>query len=946
VTDAADSPAPIPARLLLPPPPVVDPARAARTRDRLPECAGWRDAQPFLDGVFAAAPYLGRLAIRRPETFERLSAEAPEALIAEAMAAARGAVVEEGEAAAMDRLRRAKADLHLAVALADLSGAFDLTAVTGAMTQFADEACRAAFKIAAETAGLPRENNGAFVLALGKHGSGLLNYSSDIDPVIYFTPEAAPDIRGDPRRTYSKLAQAFVRVLQERSAEGYVFRVDLRLRPDPSSTPPAVSTDAARRYFENRGQTWERAAYAKARWCAGDERLAEAFLNDMGPFIWRRTLDFAAVEDVRALARQIQAVGDRADLVAPGHDLKLGRGGIREIEFYAQVVQLVFGGRRPDLRVADTRAALSALARADLAPDDDVAALTDGYGFLRMLEHRIQMREDEQSQTLPRDREARRAVAALAGYSDLSAFDEAVVAALRRVHAVFSAQFEDEESLASREGSLVLGGVEPTPDTRETLHRLGYADPDAVWSKLAEWGSGRVRALRTRRAQRLFQAVAPRLVEGLAATGDPDGSFHRFSAFLEALPAGVQLLSLLANEPKLAGELTAIIGAAPRLAEALAHRPQLLDAMLQPEFTRPVRDDPPDWMRSRMAIDAADFEAALNVAREAAGEERLRIGAQVLAGRTTPDEAAEAFTRLGEAAVEAMAEAAEAETTRRHGPPAGAWAVLALGKLGGRELTAASDLDLMVVFEVSEPDADAPGKWFARFTQRLVSALSAPTEAGMLFEADMALRPSGASGPIAVSLARFDAYYAAEAWTWERMALTRARPIAGDAALCAALDQRIERIVADAAGHGNVLADARDMRARIDRERPPRSPFDLKLVPGGIIDIEFVAQALQLELGRRLSANTGEALQLLVETGRLEPASAQVLTEAWRFYGVQRQLTAIALGPGGNAENSAPGVTRWLFEAAGVDGLPQFQQRLKAYAQSVREEMVKSLAAE
>jgi glutamate-ammonia-ligase adenylyltransferase len=936
-------PSPLPERIRTAPP-IVDPGRAARTRERLPDCAGWESAVRFLDGVFAAAPYLGRLAVQRADTFTRLGRDAPEALVDAAVNAALAAGACEDEAVAMSTLRAAKADLHLSLALADLAGAFSLSEVTGAMTRFADAACQAAFEFAARAAGLPPAASGAFVLALGKHGAGVLNYSSDIDPVIFFEPGAAPDLPGDPRRVYLKLAQAFVRLLQEPTAEGYVFRVDLRLRPDPGSTPPAMSAEAARRYFESRGQTWERAAYAKARWCAGDRALADAFVGDLRPFIWRRTLDFAAVEDVRALARQIQAVGDRADLVSAGHDLKLGRGGIREIEFYAQVVQLVFGGRRSELRVADTRAALRALAQAGLAPAEDVDALIESYEFLRALEHRIQMREDEQSQTLPRDTEARRAVAALAGYADLDAFDAAVVGVLKRVHGVFSAQFEAEESLASHQGSLVLSGVEPTPDTLDTLSRLGFSDPRDVWAKLADWASGRTRALRTHRAQRLFQAVAPRLIEGLAATGDPDGAFRRFAAFLEALPAGVQLLSLLANEPRLADELTALIGAAPRLAEALARRPALLDVMLQPEFARPLRRDDAGWMRARLQSPAADFEEALNAARRAAGEERLRIGAQTLAGRATPAEAGQAYTALGEAAVELMAQAAAGETSRRQGPPAGRWAVLGLGKLGGGELTATSDLDLMTVFEVSQPEADAPGKWFARFTQRLVSALASPTEAGVLFEADMALRPSGASGPIAVSLSRFDAYYAGEAWTWERMALTRARPIAGDAGLCAALEERLDAIAASAGDPGMILADARAMRDRLDREKPPRSVFDVKYMPGGLIDIEFVAQARQLVLRRRLSANTGEALAALAAQGALSDGAARRLGDAWRFYGDLLQMLRITLGEDEDPRVAGDRGARLILRAVGASDLDDLEQRLKSKARAVRQVMEEVLA--
>ncbi len=930
---------PIPARIFTALP-NIDPARAARVRERLPagSVQGWASAAAFLDAVFAASPYLGRLAAQRPETLARLAEEAPERVIEDACARALGAGALEGEAAVMSALRRAKADLHLSLALADLSGAFELGPAVSAMTRFADAACAGAFEAAARTAGLDPRNTGAFVLALGKHGAGTLNYSSDIDPVILFEPDAAPEIGRDPRRAYLKLVQAFVKYLQEPTGEGYVFRVDLRLRPDPGSTPPAVNADAARRYFESRGQTWERAAYAKARPCAGDAALAARFIEDLRPFIWRRTLDFAAVEDVRALARQIQAIGERAEIVSAGHDLKLGRGGVREIEFYAQVVQLVFGGRRPELRVAETRAALRALAQAGLAPSEDIEALIPAYEFLRRVEHRIQMREDEQSQTLARDPDARRAVAALCGITDLEAFDAEVTGVLARVHGVFSAQFEGEDSLASREGSLVLTGVEPTPDTLETLQRLGFSDPGDVWRRLSAWAAGRVRALRTQRAQRLFAGIAPRLVEGLAATGDPDGAFQRFALFLEGLPAGVQVLALLANEPELAEELTALIGSAPRLARALARKPALLDVMLQPEFTRPLREDAPGWMLERLAArENAGYEDALNAARRGAGEERLRIGAQLLAGRCTPEEAGLAYGRLGEAAVMCMAKAAAGEMTRTRGAPPGRWAVLGLGKLGGLELSATSDLDLMVVYDADEEGVDAPGAWFARFTQRLVSALSAPTEEGGLFEVDLALRPSGASGPVAVTLARFRTYYAEEAWTWERMSLTRARAVAGDAGLCAELEAETGRVIASAGSPGMVFSDAAAMRERLLRDKPPRSPWDVKLIDGGLIDIEFIAQALQLARGVRAGARTPDAIAALAREGVLPDADATHLLQAWREYTALIQLMKVALGDIADPAAAAAGLQARLLEAWEIPHIDSINERLIQRAQSVRE---------
>lgn len=928
--------------------PIVDAARAARMRARLDPAAleAWGGQAGFLDAVFAAAPYLGRLASRRPHTLRRLAVEAPETILAEANAAARGAGSGPDTAPAI--LRQTKADMHLVTALADLAGAFSLEDTVNAVSDFADAAVRAALEAAARASGLAVEDPdnpapGLFVLTLGKHGQRSLNYSSDIDPVVFWEPEhtdltAVPD----PAKTYARLTRKMSAVLQDVTEEGYVFRVDLRLRPDPASTPAAVNAEMARQYFEAVGQNWERAAYAKARVCAGDRSRGEAFLKDLEPFIWRRTLDFVAVEDIRGIARQIQAVGNRSRIAAPGHDLKLGRGGIREIEFFAQVLQMVFGGRRRSLRVASTLQALCALAKEKLISAEDAEALSAAYRRLRALEHRVQMLEDEQSQTIPADDGARRQIAALEGQTDLAVFDRALETLLRDVHERFASQFDDGESLATRAGSLVLTGVEPTPDTLNTLTELGFSDPQRVWTRLAGWAAGKARAARTERARALFSRFAPRLVEGLADTGDPDAAFTRFSTFFEGLPVGVQPLSLLVNQPGLARELLAILGLAPRLAEALARRPALMDAMLDASFAAPIRDDAPDRYAERFGvIDDKRFEDALNAARRLAGEERLRIGAQLLMARARAGEAGRAFAALADAAVQAMAAAAEQEVARRHGPAPGRWAVLGLGKLGGRELSADSDLDLIVIYDAEAgpsqgPKPIGPEAWFVRFTQRLVAALSAPTEEGALYEVDMALRPSGSAGPIAVRLSRFEAYYASEeAWTWERMALTRGRVIAADG-LAEETQAALAKALSDAGEPAQLAADALDMRKRLLRDKPARSPWDLKLRGGGLIEIEFIAQVAQLQRGAQFSPHTDEAIERLAAAGALAGDEARALLRAHEDYAALTQLIRAAHGSGFDPEHASAPFGARLAAACGAADLEAVAERIEHHAQTVR----------
>jgi glutamate-ammonia-ligase adenylyltransferase len=930
--------------------PLTDPARAKRVRERVGAAAyeAWGEGAAFLDAVFAAAPYLGRLAAQRRETLQRLADTSPEAVIAGACVAAREAGRLDDEAAVMAALRQAKADLHLTTALADLAGAFSLEQTVVAISDFADAAVQASLEAAVRLAGLEIDDPGdpipgLFVLTLGKHGQRSLNYSSDVDLAVFWEPDhTTPPPGKDPVRALDRLIKRMVHLLNEITADGYVFRIDLRLRPDPSSTPLAVNAEMARHYFEAVGQNWERAAYAKARVCAGDQRAGEAFLKDLQPFIWRRALDYAAVDDIRALAKQIQAVGKRSRVLAGGHDLKLGRGGIREIEFYAQVLQLVFGGRRPGLRPPGTLQALDNLAGEQLISREDADALSAAYRRLRNLEHRIQMLEDEQTQTVPKDDGVRARLAALAGEDDLNRFDSDLTALLTDMHARFTDQFEDGESLATEQGSLVLTGVEPTPDTRATLEAYGFSDPDRVWARLAGWAAGKARAARTERARALFSRFAPRLVEGLAASGDPDAAFARFAAFFEGLPSGVQPLSLLINQPALARELIAILGLAPRLAEILARRPALMDVMLDPAFAAPLREDAEDRQRERFkGVANLPFEDALNAARRLAMEERLRIGAQLLLARATASEAGRAFAQLADAAIEQMARAAEAEVARRHGPAPGRWAVLGLGKLGGRELSADSDLDLMLVYEAdaAQSDGDRPlsaEAWFVRFAQRLVTALSTPTEEGELYPVDMALRPSGSAGPIAVRLSRFREYYeSGEAWTWERMALTRGRVIA-DHSLRSEAEAALAEAIARPVGADTIRADACDMRLRLLRDKPAKSPWDLKLRDGGLMEIEFIAQTTQLIARESVSPNTIQALQGLAERGDLPAADADILALICEDYAALTQLMRAAHGGGFDPERASAPFAARLCAALNLNDLSELEQHLISRADVVR----------
>jgi glutamate-ammonia-ligase adenylyltransferase len=908
------------------------------------------------------APYLRRLMVRRPDLLVSPDEAWADRMLRDAIGAAHAiAAAPPPIEDAMVILRRAKDAAHLAAALADLSRAWPLMQVTGAITDFADASLRAAVAVAAAestkrgdiVAGAFDSENGPApgiaLIAMGKMGAGELNYSSDIDFSVFFDSEklAAAGAR-EPRVAAVRFVAPLVRVLEEVTPDGYVFRTDLRLRPDPGSTPVAVSIASAEHYYQTLGQNWERAAFIKARAAAGDREAGGAFLESLAPFIWRKHLDFAAVEDVHSIKRQILSAHKSAELGEPVFDVKLGRGGIRDIELFAQTQQLILGGRNKKLCSPHTLAALDLLAEAGVIADGARAALQEAYVFFREIEHRIQMLEDAQTHRVPADPDTRAQVAALAGFETLQAFDDALIERRRIVADIDHQLFGAKQSLADPMGSLIFTGVEDQPETLNTIAKLGFTDPAAVSQTIRGWHHGRVRAMRSERARELLTRLTPKLLRAFSNAGDADQAFARFAAFFGALNAGVQVLALLDARPKFLDLMARVLSLAPKLGDKLARRPVLLDALIEPRFGVPLGQDAPASrladLRERLS-DADSFESKLNSARRFHREEAFRIAVQLLEQSASVEEVGAAYADVAETCVVAMAEAALEEVERQHGPQPGSFTVLALGKFGGRELADDSDLDLMLVYDAPAENA-SPSDFYTRLTQRLISALSAPTEEGSLYEIDTKLRPSGSKGPVAVRLSSFERYYAEEAWTWELQALTRVRPVAGDPALGARALATAHAAIARAHDAGKIRADVADMRARMDRERPSRNFWDLKLSPGGFVDIEFVAQALQLTARNEsvIDANTGEALSKLAAIGALSPEAEARLSDAWRLYSSLQQTLRIA-APGEFSTASAPHpLVGRLAKLAGVSGAEELETKLRATQAAVRADFQQILA--
>ena len=939
--------------------PVLDKAAAQRAFDLIVPVArrdGWADdlalGEPALWPVFAGSPYLAGLASRPPERLRVVLQDSAEGGLAAILDGVR-----EVDAGASDlddakrRLRQLKAQTHLLTALADLGGVWGLDAVTGALTRFADAALAAAVAVAARleiaqgrlkgsSGGERGPIPGLFCIAMGKFGAFELNYSSDIDFCVFFDPDLLPVAEGvEAQAAATRLTQTIAELLQQRTADGYVFRVDLRLRPDPSSTPLAVSLPAAMDYYESVGQNWERAAFIKARASGGDPVAGAAFLAELQPFIWRRNLDFGAIADIHSIKRQIHVHKALDRLAAKGADLKLGHGGIREIEFYAQTQQLILGGRNPALRANRTVDALRALAAAGHISDLAAAELIEAYGTLRALEHRAQMIADEQTHKLPENDAERRRIAILWGEGDLRRFDAAVERVLKRVNHRYGELFADDEDLSSRFGSLVFTGVENDPETLKTLTRMGFSDPARVSSTIQAWHHGRIAATRTERGRELFTRLAPRLLEAAHATGAPDAAFNRFAEFFAGLSSGVQVQSLFLAQPKLFELIVQVMAFAPQLASTLARRPAVLDALLDREFFAPFQAG-----EHRMAIEAAlareagSFEAAMDCVRRVHREQVFRIGVRVMSGAASAAEAGPAFADLADACIGTLAPVAMAETMRLGGAFPGEVAVVALGKCGSREMTAGSDLDLMTLFQAADGATSKLKDWgaptfYARFTQRLIAALSAPTGEGGLYEVDMRLRPSGAAGPVAVSTAAFEGYYAAEAETWEFLALTRARVTwASSPAFAQGVARAIEAALRRPRDAPLTAREVREMRALIAAEKPASGFWDLKLAPGGLVDIEFAAQYLQLihaASGGPLRPHTGEALAALGEAGLADAGAVAALLEAWRVQQDLSQVLKLALDDAADPAAEPKAFQALLARAGGTRGFGDLQAHLR-----------------
>ena len=921
--------------------------------EKLGELSKDPKVKQLMGAVFAYSPFLSRCLLHDIELFEAVLRRGPKKPFDETLDGLNAGLSDQTELSAVEaELRLARQRVALIVALADLAGAWSVDQVTDALSRFADRAIgqglavllrRAAGRkeLAVPDLQAPAEGCGYCVLALGKLGAGELNYSSDVDLIAIFDPERAPYTGSRTCQDFFvRLTRDLVQLLSERTAQGYVFRTDLRLRPDPAAMPLAISINAAETYYESLGQNWERAAMIKARPIAGDPALGREVMAILRPFVWRRNLDFWAIQDIHSIKRQINAQRGGREVTILGHNVKLGRGGIREIEFFAQTQQLIYGGRAPALRRPRTVEALDALVecgRLEPATAKDLAA---AYRYLRRVEHRLQMVADQQTHQLPSDPKQLEALAAFLGYDDPEAFRQELLARLRCVEEHYAALFEEAPAL-SGPGNLVFTGNEPDPDTVATLEGMGYAEGDQVIHLVSGWHHGRYRATRSKRSREILTEIMPTLLESLAATAQPDQALRRFDTFLQGLPAGVQLFSMLHANPGLLRMLAGIMGSAPALAEQLSRRPGLLDAVLSPDFLDPLPAAEALEPQLELALkEARDFQDVLELSRRWTNDCRFQVGVHLLDRISDADDCAAALTAIAETTMKGLFPAVRKGLEAVHGTlPGAGLAVIALGKLGGREMTVTSDLDLVFLYDAPDdstlsdgPKPLPPSLYYARLAQRFINALSAPTGEGRLYEIDMRLRPSGNAGPIATTLPGFVKYQRDQAWTWEHMALTRARTIIGAPAFAARVQAAVAELLAGERDPEKLVRDIAEMRARVAREHRAGGLWDVKQRPGGLVDLEFLVQYWQLRHGHAhpavLDPSTAGALRRLAEAGVLEAGKAEALDQAARLLRHLQAILRLTVGQAFDEAQAPEGLKRRLAAAGDCDDFEALKAHL------------------
>ena len=874
--------------------------------------------EQLLSHTAGASPYLNSLMKTDPEWLDEIASQDPR----DALSHLCSPIDLDSVSLTIKTLRLRKKKIALLTALTDLGGLWSLLEVTGALTRFADFSCQTLLRtlvresvskgqLALDSENDPEGMGGIFILAMGKMGGRELNYSSDIDLVVFFDEKIHPVKKFNfVKAEFVKITRKFAKLMGEVSADGYIFRTDLRLRPDPFVNPVCISVGGAERYYESFARTWERAAYIKARPCAGDIRSGLNFLASIEPFIWRLNLDFAAVQDSSEMRLRIwenRGAGDLHNL--PGFNLKLGKGGIREIELFVQTFQMVAGGRDQSLRVPDTMGALEAITHKGWVDDNSKQILQESYFKLRTWEHRVQMIRDAQTHEIPKIQNEIVRMAALSGEDDLDKFLQEIKVTLERVHATTEAFFATE--------------------SKETVEcdTSFLEEPD--WETVNNWRQ--LPAFRTARASKIFARLQPIVFNRLARSSQPREALLQFDGFLRGLPAGVQLFSLFEANQQLLELLVDTCAMAPRLANSLSKNTQVFDAVLEPDFIVPLASEKELENNLTASLNkTSDYESVLRVTRRWNNEHHFKVGVHLLKGFSDSEQAGKSYARLANTVIRSLVPHVVDQFSNSYGrPPGRGFVFLAMGSLGAESLTSQSDLDLIMIYDPLNEDYSRGKKslaakaYYARLTQAMVSALSSQMAEGKLYEIDMRLRPSGRKGPVATSINSFIHYQERSAWTWEHLALTRARVLAGCKELGEEIEEFRKQLIVKIEDHRKIIHDVIDMRRRLAENTPivkKESIWECRLGKGKLLDIELLAQAGAL-ITNCTERDIAVQLQEGAQKGLLTKDEYAALSTQYSLLRQVMQVARLTVEGNFNPDTTGQGVIEILLQQTKMDSL-------------------------
>jgi len=921
--------------------------------------------------LLSVSPFLADILVRNPtffhylfETPGLLTEEVPPERLREDLR--RGIGVFRTQETRLNALRRLVRRELLRIGASDIAGDMDILSVARGLADLADAVLQVLIDLLrpplVSRYGVPRDGAGRevgfAVISLGKLGGRELNFSSDVDLMFVYGadgetgPASAEGKRVSNQEFFNRLAGEIARHAAEVTDEGFLYRVDLRLRPDGESGALVRSIASYERYYESRGEVWERQMLIKARACAGDRETGGAFLEMIEPFVYPAYVDFSPAEEVRRVKEKIEAkLGRRGQRET---HLKLRPGGIRDVEFTVQALQLLMGRQRRDVRTGATAEAVAALRGAGGLSESEAADLEAAYRFFRRLEHRLQMRQNRTAYVLPEAVEDLRPVALSLGYGDAVAFRRELDGHLARVRAIYEDLFRPTAPTPGLDAATLCEREPGDAEAAATLRSLGFEQPEGVHRNLIFLAYGHFPRLRGARAKGRFLDLAPRLLDAARGRSDPDAALNRFERVVAAYGAEEALYRILSESGGLLGLILALCAESGFLAEMISREPALLDWLTVPDVL--LRDRTEAEMEAEFSAALSDVTgedgvvAALNALKN---RETLRIGARDILGLADVATTLDQLALLAETVLRQAHALSERGLIARWGAPTAAdgvparYAVIGLGKLGGREMDFGSDLDLVFVYSEDGETTGGPRgertenlRFFIDLAQETLNLLSHPTPHGLLYRVDARLRPEGGSALLALSLAAYDRYLRERAATWERLALCRARPVAGDEAFGRQVLDRIEAFVAGDGLSEADLAEVAYVRGRMEeggREKYP-GQVHLKTGRGGIVDVEFIAQTLQIaHRSPDLRApGTLEALRRLRARGLLTGPDFRVLTDAYLFLRTVEKAMRRADDHARNVLPEDPHALKVLARSVGFADAETFLEALRAHTESNR----------